>query len=629
MQTRVHMDWLPSDPAWGSRLDSTQEPSDSAEVWKSLVALSKHDLDFVECAKLDRLTQKVAASGLLPLRGVQRVRLALLGSSTLKHLVSGIRVAGLRRHLWIEIFEGDYGLYHHDLLDKNSNLHAFQPQVICLALDAPHLLNMAEGNIQGTIERLRACWQLAKNAFSAMVIQQAALPVAPDFFGNNEFRMPDSPQAMLEGLNRALEAAADADSVHLLKVDKYSAIEGLNVWHDPTLWFRAKQEVHPQVSTLYGDYTARLITAHLGRSAKCLVLDLDNTLWGGVIGEEGLQGILLGEGNAAGEAFVALQRYALKLKERGVILAVCSKNDEADALLPFTGHEDMVLKRADIACFVANWQDKANNLREIARSLKIGIDTLVFVDDNPFERNLIRQELPDVCVPEMPEDPALYVRSLSRAGYFEGLALTEEDRQRAGQYRANEERETLRQSSTDMQSYLRSMQMEMTWKPFDELGLQRVLQLINKTNQFNLTTRRYSGEELRKLLNNPDTRTWQIRLKDRLGDNGVIAILICVLKPGEMFIDTWLMSCRVLGRQVEEASLDLLVEEARAAGIDTITGEYRPTAKNGMVRDLYSRLGFDHVHTDGEGNNRWLLNVSTYKPRETHIAVLEGMHAGR
>jgi FkbH-like protein len=624
------MDWLPFDPAWSSRLDAARESSDGAEAWKSLVALSKHDLDFVECAKLDRLAQKFSASGLLPLQGVQRVRLALLGSSTLKHLIPGIRVAGFRRSVWVEVFEGDYALYENDLLDNGSSLHSFQPEVVCLALDAPHLLKVAQGSVENILEHLRTCWQLAKNAFSATVIQQTALPIVPEYFGNNEYRMSDSPQAMLQRLNRALEGAADAAGVHLLTVDKYAAVEGLNVWHDPTLWFRAKQEIHPQVSTLYGDYLVRLVAAHLGRSPKCLVLDLDNTVWGGVIGEEGLQGILLGEGNAAGEAFVSLQRYAVKLRDRGVILAVCSKNDEADALLPFADHEDMVLKRADIACFVANWQDKATNLREIARSLNIGIDALVFVDDNPFERNLIRQELPDVSVPEMPEDPALYVRCLSRAGYFEGLVLTEEDRQRAGQYRANEERENLRQVCTDMQSYLRGMQMKMTWKPFDEVGLQRVLQLINKTNQFNLTTRRYSEEELIRLLNNPNARTWQIRLQDRFGDNGVIAVLICLLKPqGEMDIDTWLMSCRVLGRQVEEASLDRLVEEARALGVHNITGEYKPTAKNGMVRDLYSRLGFNNVHTDGEGNSRWQLNVKSYKPRNTHISVLEGVHAGR
>ncbi len=414
-----------------------------------------------------------------------------------------------------------------------------------------------------------------------------------------------------------------------MAVDKYAAIEGLEIWPVPTLWFRSKQEIHPRVSPLYGDYAIRLVAAQKGLTSKCLVLVLDNTLWGGVVGEEGLEGIALGNGSATGEAFVAFQNYILKLKERGVILAVCSKNDEADALLPFTSHRDMVLKRSDIACFVANWLDKASNLRQIAHSLNIGIESLVFVDDSPFERNLIRQELPEVAVPEMPEDPALYVQYLSRAGYFEALTLTQEDRERSGQYQANAERETLRESSPDLQSYLRSMQMEMEWRPFDELGLKRIVQLINKTNQFNLTTRRYSEGAVRELLTDPRARSWQIRLKDRFGDNGVIAVLICVLRAsGELFIDTWLMSCRVLGRRVEEASLDLLVDEANRIGVETILAEYRPTAKNGMVKDLYARLGFDLIDTDREGNRRWQLNVRMYNPFNPPISILEGMHAG-
>jgi FkbH-like protein len=288
----------------------------------------------------------------------------------------------------------------------------------------------------------------------------------------------------------------------------------------------------------------------------------------------------------------------------------------------------MVLKRSDIACFVANWEDKASNLRHIAKTLNIGTDALVFVDDSPFERNLVRQELPEVSVPEMPEDPALYVQCLAAAGYFEGVVLTEEDRKRAAEYGANAERESLRQSSTDMQGYLRGMQMEMSCKPFDLFGLQRIVQLINKTNQFNLTTRRYAEEEVKALLSDRNARTWQIRLGDRFGDNGLIAALIGMLNEhGDLVMDTWLMSCRVLGRQVEEASLNLVVEEAKNIGANRIIGIYRPTAKNGMVSDHYARLGFSHLETDSAGNSHWQLDVKMYKPRETHIKVLEDARA--
>ncbi len=360
-----------------------------------------------------------------------------------------------------------------------------------------------------------------------------------------------------------------------------------------------------------------------------LVLDLDNTLWGGVIGDDGVNGIALGKGHPAGEAYCAMQCYALRLKERGVILAVCSKNDEVNALAPFQEHVDMVLKRSDIACFVANWNDKASNLRQIASQLNIGTDALAFVDDSPFERNLIRQEMPEVMVPELPQDPAFYVECIAQSGYFEALSITAEDRERAGQYRANLVRESLRANATDLEGYLDSLAMEMVWRRFDYAGLQRVVQLINKTNQFNLTTKRYSEADIRSLMSDGNLLTWQMRLKDRFGDNGVIAILIA-RSPGngDLDLDTWLMSCRVLGRQVEEAALNLVVEDARRLGIRRIIGLYRPTEKNGMVKDMYQRLGFSLLESDGASVTRWALHVDSYVMRKTHIKMLEETNAG-
>jgi FkbH-like protein len=341
-----------------------------------------------------------------------------------------------------------------------------------------------------------------------------------------------------------------------------------------------------------------------------------------------LQGIVLGQGSAVGEAYVAFQRYAQRLKDRGIILAVCSKNDEANARAPFEEHPEMVLKRNDIACFVANWEDKASNLRYIAKTLNIGIDSLVFADDNPFERNLVRQELPEVAVPELPEDPALYVDCIAGAGYFEGLALSAEDCERANQYLANAEREQLRNSATDMQGYLKTLKMEMHWKPFDELGLQRIVQLINKTNQFNLTTRRYDEAEVRSLMKDRRVLTWQVRLKDRFGDNGIIALLIGKLSSdNDLEMDTWLMSCRVLGRQVEEACLNLVADGARSLGAGRVAGEYRPTPKNGMVSDFYPRMGFIQGESTAE-STRWALEVDAFTPRRCEIAVLEEVHAG-
>ena len=351
-------------------------------------------------------------------------------------------------------------------------------------------------------------------------------------------------------------------------MDTWAATSGIAHWYDPALWYRSKQEVHPRAGTLYGDQLGRLLAAIKGLSAKCLVLDLDNTLWGGVIGDDGLDGIVLGQGSTVGEAYLALQRYCLQLSQRGVILAVCSKNDEAHAVAPFEQHEDMVLRRKDIACFVANWRDKATNLRQIAQTLNIGLDSLVFMDDNPAERALIRRELPMVQVPELPEDPAEYVPLLASAGYFEAVELTPEDRQRTEAYRGNAERELLRQSTTDMAGYLQALHMKLSWQPFSVQSLKRIVHLNQKTNQFNLTTLRYSETDLLERMRDPEYVTLQLRLSDVYGDSGVIGLVVAhhvvahhVVASqdsgGVLEIESWLMSCRVLGRQVEEATLNI------------------------------------------------------------------------
>jgi FkbH-like protein len=595
-----------------------------AEQWDELQRLANSRIDFMETAKLDRAAQRIFSGRESPAAHGGPIRLALLGSSTLNHLAPAIRVGGMRRGLWVEVFEGEYGQYRHELTDGASALHAFRPDVVLLALDGYHLAE--GGTAEAALATMRACWEMAR-AMGATVLQQTALPVFPRIMGNNEQRLGHSPAAAIERLNAELRQAADEAGVHLLAVDAYAAEDGTRAWHDPVLWHRAKQEIHPRVSHIYGDLVGRMLAALRGRSAKCLVLDLDNTLWGGVIGDDGLEGIHLGQGSALGEAYVAFQRYALRLSERGIILAVCSKNDEVNALAPFEQHPEMVLMRKGIACFMANWQDKATNLREIARSLNIGLDALVFADDNPFERNLIRQELPEVAVPEMPEDPSFYIQTLADAGYFESLSITEEDRERTGQYQANAARESLRESTTDLAGYLRGLEMELIVRPFDRIGLGRIVQLINKTNQFNLTTRRYTEAEVSRMMADPAVLTYQLRLLDRFGDNGVIALLIGRLQGptleqgATLKMDTWLMSCRVLGRGVEEACLNLLAAGARAGGAQRIVGEYRPTAKNGMVRELYSRLGFTLVSNDADGSTRWSLDLGGWTPRPVIMRV--------
>jgi len=437
--------------------------------------------------------------------------------------------------------------------------------------------------------------------------------------GGNEHRLTWSRAAALQRLTAMLRDKADAEGVDLLSLDDRAVQDGLGSWHDPALWHRAKQEIHPLAAPLYGDLVGRLLAAAQGRSSKCLVLDLDNTLWGGVIGDDGLAGIKLGQGSAAGEAYAAFQTYARDLAQRGVILAVCSKNDEANALEAFASHPEMVLKRDDIACFVANWIDKAANLREIAARLNIGLDSLVFVDDNPAERAVVRCELPMVAVPELPEDPTLYGACVADAGYFEALRITAEDLSRAGQYQDNLRRETLATSATDIPSYLRSLEMRAIWSRFDRVGQARIVQLINKTNQFNLTTRRVTDDQIATMINDRRALTLQIRLLDRFGDNGIVAIVAGAITGDVARLGIWLMSCRVLGRGLEEETLNLVVAEAQRLGARYLVGEYRPSAKNGMVRNHYRRLGFDLTGED-DGTTEWTLSLDKWAPRATYIA---------
>ena len=601
--------------------------------WPNAVALANHQLDFIRTNQLDNAVWQALDSRVPADLAAKPVRLAILSSSTTAHLHTSIRVAGLRRNLHVTVYEVDYGQYWQELTNPESELHQFKPTIILFALDPYHLaagLTAGMSPVDASTEfdeshsRIRECWRIAQEAFCCPIIQQTPLPVHPFLLGSNEHRLPGSKAAFIARLNAALRPMSDAAGVDLLSLDNYALRDGIAAWHDPVLWYRAKQEISPSIAPLYGDLVMRIVAAKLGRSYKALVLDLDNTLWGGVIGDDGLEGIVLGQGSALGEAFIAFQSYARELSRRGVILAVCSKNDTANATEPFDKHPEMLLKQADIASFVANWSDKAANIRAIATHLNIGLDSLVFVDDNPFERALVRQELPMVAVPEVGDDPASYAQTIADAGYFEGVAITQEDRERTGQYKGNQLRDALKASATDLPSYLRSLDMELIWRRFDKIGLSRTTQLINKTNQFNLTTRRYSEDDVVSVMQDNRSFGLQLRLLDRFGDNGIIAIVIGKMQADDdLVIDTWLMSCRVLGRQVEPTTLNLIANQAQRLGARRLIGEYLPTKKNGMVRDHYARLGFEVVE-ESEAGSRAVLDLTSYVPAETFITVHEG-----
>jgi FkbH-like protein len=628
-----NMSWLPIAPDFPVNLGVALESSPTDRLEK-LALLAQYRLGYLETLQLDRALGQLI---LEPGSGFAIVRLAVLSSSTINHLPPAIRVAGLRRRMMIDVHTGAYGQYRQDLLDSASSLHKFAPQIVLFSISArdtiagvPLTATIDEVNetIVRSIDELRLLWRKAREAFNATIIQQTFLDITEPVFGSYDRLVPGAPARVVKQLNDQLLKAAAQDSVLLLDVAHASERDGIDAWFDKGSWLHGKLEIAPEAAALYGDMVGRIVAAQRGLSKKCLVLDLDNTLWGGVVGDDGLEGLVLGEGSAVGEAHLAVQRYAKQLKERGIILAVCSKNDHAVAESAFRDHPEMLLRRPDISAFMANWDDKAENLKAIAAQLNIGLDSLVFVDDNPVERARIRQSLPMVTVPELPKDIAHYVRCLADAGYFEAVAFTSEDRQRTEQYAANAEREAFLKSSGSMDDFLRALQMSAVFGQFRTADLVRVTQLFNKTNQFNTTTRRYTAEEVANFAAAAETMTLQFRLLDKYGDNGIVSAMI--LRPDskqpEVFeIDNWVMSCRVFGRQLEFEAMNIAVEQARRRGMKALRATYIPTPKNGVISELYPSLGFCPMGdgTPGNGGTCWFLDLDEHITRSTHISRSE------
>jgi FkbH-like protein len=349
-----------------------------------------------------------------------------------------------------------------------------------------------------------------------------------------------------------------------------------------------------------------------------VVLDLDNTLWGGVIGDDGLEGIALGEFDE-GEAFVGFQTFIRELKRRGIILAVVSKNEHAAAILPFREHPHMVLKEEDISVFVANWDNKADNIRLVQKTLNIGFDSLVFLDDNPFERNIVRQFLPDVVVPDLPEDPSLYLETVAGLNLFETASFSEADLQRADQYREEAQRELTKTHFTNINEYLTSLGMEIRLERFNAFNLPRIAQLSQRSNQFNLMTRRYSEAACEAMMSDPSIAPLTVKLADKFGDYGLISVVILKSAGNDIEIDEYLMSCRVLQRGVESFTMNNIFSYAARQGAKRVTGRYIPTKKNDMVKDFFKSFGFEKV-AGGEGAaSQWALAVEAYRPRETFM----------
>lgn len=586
--------------------------------------LATHALDVTQLGQLARMAKRLNT-----LQPLTPFRLVLLSNATVHFLAEPLTASALRHGLALEVIVPPFGQLLQQALDPTSETYRAKPDAVLIMLDhrflnfhaMPANESSADKVVADAIQQLTALRQALRTHSDTTVIVSNIARSPASLFGSLDACVAWTERAVTDAFNRQLIHSLQGTTDLLLDAAGLAEMVGLALWHDMTQYFVAKLPFSMEAVPLYADFVARLIAALRGKAKKCLVLDLDNTLWGGIIGDDGLEGIEIGHGSAVGEAHLELQKAALALRARGVILAVCSKNDDTIARQAFREHPDMLLREEHIAVFQANWKDKVGNLHAIANSLSIGIDALVFVDDNPAERAHVRQALPEVAVPEMPRDPATYAATLMLAGYFEAIHFSEEDRQRATQYQANAERAELSSQATNLEAYLQSLDMVLTFSPFDEMGCARIAQLINKSNQFNLTTRRYTEAQVAAMPNDSSLFTLQVRLRDRFGDNGMISVVICRTKETDWEIDLWLMSCRVLKRNVEHAVLNEIMSAAQARKIALVRGVYVPTAKNGLVTRHYHDLGFNCSATEESGVTHWEIGVATYQSIEVPMLV--------
>jgi FkbH-like protein len=621
--------WLERTPQdFSQRLKALEKSA--GPVGRDVQALALSALDLNQLTKLAKAIGKVRAEG-KSLEPLTPFRLAVLSNSTVDMMAPALVASAARHGIALELIQPSYDQVAQEALTPDSKVNRSNPDAVLLGLDYRALplkisLGDAEASsatVQGCIGYLQALRNGIKANSNAVCIFQTFAPPVETTFGSLDRALPGTLRSLIDGINRELTEYVLTSGDVLLDAAGLAETVGLADWHNAQLWNMGKFPFSDELIPLYADHVARTVAAIRGKSKKVLVLDLDNTVWGGVIGDDGLEGIKIAQGDARGEAHLAVQRLALDLRQRGIVLAVSSKNTDAVAREPFEKHPEMLLKLDHIAVFQANWNDKATNIQAIAEELSLGLDSIVFLDDNPVERGLVRKLLPQVSVPELPEDPADYARTLAAAGYFEAVAFAGEDLKRAGFYQDNAKRANLQKQVGGVDAYLASLDMTITFQPFDATGRARIVQLINKSNQYNLTTRRYTDPEVAQAENDPEVFTLQVRLADIFGDNGMISVVIC--RPGEAGvweIDTWLMSCRVLGRKVEHMVLREILQHAREAGVYKLAGVYRPTDRNKLVVDHYSKLGFTKVKEDESGMTHWELAVEGPEPEIAPMKVI-------
>jgi len=579
-----------------------------AELWRCDAASAT--ASFVT-SRLDELRNKLALT---------KFRLAILRSFTVEPIAPLLRSEAFAYGIDLEVHVGDFNTYVQDMLDSQSSLYRFAPNAVVLAVRADqaapelwrHFADLAPEVARQAAERVVRGYEQWISAFrqhsqAALIVHSLERPPSPSL-GVLDSQSEAGQSGLLRQINRELRRiAGEFHGVYCLDYDALVARHGSEHWHDERKWLTARLPIAAGYLLPMAREWIRFIVPLSGRTAKVLVVDLDNTLWDGVIGEDGMGGIKVGS-EYPGAAYQTLQRALLDLSRKGILLAVCSKNNFDDAMEALEKHPGMLVRAKHFAALRINWTDKAQNLREIAQDLNLGIDALAFLDDSPFEREQVRAALPEVTVIDLPKSPLEYASAVRDCAVFERLTLSSEDQQRTEMYAAQRRLTEAEQSFQSKEDFFHFLEQEAELEPVSDLTLARVAQLTQKTNQFNLTTRRYSESQIAEMAKQPEWHIFSIRVRDRFGDHGVVGVAIAHDEGEQCEIDTFLLSCRVIGRTVETALLAHLAESAARRGRKRLVGWFLPTKKNAPARDFYQQHGFERQEINGTGS-LWTLDL--------------------
>ncbi len=568
----------------------------------------------------NKIKKIVANAADLP--SFQQIRFTVIGGSTLEPVTTCIEIEAFKAEFFPISRTGGFNQYQQEILDPNSFLYSFQPHIIFILIPLEYLISYSElidlplvmtstdidKKIQNTIEEFKNLVNTLHDRLNTIVVFSNFIIPSFSPVGILDTHLDAGIQEFVTKLNLQLIQTFKEDySTFLFDLNQLTARYGQNRAFDPRLHYRGSIEFTSEFIPVLGTEFIRYLKAATGKAKKCIILDLDDTLWGGIIGEDGLSGIKLGP-TFPGKEFYEFQETILGLYKRGIILAIASKNNYEDVLEVLKNHRYMLLREEHFAAIRINWENKAENIISIAEELNIGLDSMIFFDDSAVERELIRQALPQVLVPELPESPLEYRQFLENLKVFDVLALTEEDRRKSELYAAKRQREVFKKTVGSLHDYLASLQIQVKIAPVSNESLQRSFMLVGKTNQFNLTTRRRTLPEIQKLMDNPNFKLFGLWASDKFGDEGQVGVCIIKIKNSIWYIDTFLLSCRVLGRGIENAFLATIISFAANQGVTKIIGEYLPTKKNQQTELYYSKNCFSLME-ESEEQSLWTLKI--------------------